>query len=533
MSARHKDPSRGGRVPVLVAVLLAAVVAGGGYWAYQKNGDASGRCDRVSVVVTPELQPTVSAAAKELARSSQDCVALAVSSATSAEVANGKLGSSLPDLWIPDSSAWLDRTVAGIRRPKLLVDSLASSPLVLVSGDRIEQPTSWLTALGSGTVAITDPLTTATGTGALLSVQAERATTHATDEQIGGVIVPTAQNHGAQSAPIRTTEDAFTAVTAPGSAVVAVVTEQAYLSYLGQHPGSTAYATTPTTGSALLDYPLASFAGGGARITRAGAALKGYLAGPGRTQLGQASFRKASGAPLGEGVGVGQVPLLTIARDPAAVQSTLRTWKVLTVPSRLLAVFDVSGSMDDRTGGRSRIDLTVEAAATGLQMFSSSAQIGAWAFSDGSLTGGRPYRELLAIRGLGEPVGGGTQRDALRSTMQRLPQLTQGGTALDDTVVAAYRHLQKTYQADAVNTVLLLTDGAEDGSSSISEQEAIATLKREYDPARPVHVIFIGISGDADVPALKRLSDAVHGRYYVARRPGDITKVFIDAFLSR
>lgn len=532
MSARHKDLSRGGRIPVLVAALLA-VTAGGGYWAYQEYGDAAGGCHRVSVVVTPELESTVTAAAKALARSGPDCVTLAVSTATSADVANGTLGKSLPDLWVPDSAAWLDRTAAGISRPKMLVASLASSPLVLVSGDRIEQPASWLTALGSGTVAITDPLTSSTGTGALLSVQAERAATQATEQQIGGVIVPAAQNYGAQPSPIGTAADAFTAVTVPGSAVVAVVTEQAYLSYVRQHPGSTAYATTPRTGSVLLDYPLASFAGDDARAAAAGAALKRYLAGAGGALLRKASFRDAAGASLGEGVGVGDIPLLKIPRDPAAVQSTLRTWKVLTVPSRLLAVFDVSGSMDDRAGGRSRIDLTVEAAATGLQMFSSSAQIGAWAFSDRTLTGRLPYRELLAIRGLDKPVRGGTQRDALRSTLQRLPQITQGGTALDDTVVAAYRQMQSTYQADAVNTVLLLTDGAEDGSSSISQDEAIATLKREYDPARPVHLIFIGISADADVPALKRLSDAVHGRYYVARRPADITSVFIDAFLSR
>lgn len=530
MSAQHKDLSRHGRVPVLVAVLLA-VVAGGGYWAYQQYGDASGGCARVSVAVTPELEPTVSAAARALAQSGGDCVALAVSKATSAEVANGAQGT--PDLWIPDSSAWLDRTAAAMSRPKVLAASLASSPLVLVSADRTEQPTSWLAALGSGTVAVTDPLTSSTGTGALLSVQGERAATHATDQQIGGVIVPAAQNYGAQPAPIKTADDAFTAVTAPGSAVTAVVTEQAYLSYLRQHPGTTAYATTPRTGSVLLDYPLASFAPDDARVTAAGTALKRYLAGAGGALLGKASFRNAAGAPLGAGIGVGELPLLAIARDPAAVQSTLRTWKVLTVPSRLLAVFDVSGSMDDQAGGKSRIELTVEAAATGLQMFSSSAQIGAWAFSDRSLTGTLPYRELLAIRGLDEPVGGGTQRDALRSTMQRLPRLTQGGTALDDTVVAAYRYMQKSYQPNAVNTVLLLTDGAEDGSSRISQAEAIATLKREYDPARPVHLIFIGISADADVPALKRLSDAVHGRYYVARRPGDIASVFIDAFLSR
>jgi hypothetical protein len=540
MSGRHKEASpRRGRL--LGATLALALVVAGGYVAYDEvagpdDASATG-CDQpsVGIAVTPEMGPTLDRAAEALAGAGARCVVLDVTEATSAEVAGGVLGDDLPELWIPDSATWLRRTAAAVPKPAVLEGSLASSPVVLAVREAAPAPSSWLAALSSGTVAVVDPLRSSAGTAALLSVQAERELTGATQEQIGGVLVPAAQSYGAQPEPIRDADAAYAALTAPGSQVVAPVSEQSFLAFARANPGTSAHAAAPKTGAVLLDYPLATFDGEDADATQAGEALTRYLASAdGKDLLRAASFRDPDGAGLGDGVGVGDVPVLQVPREAAVVKSTLRTWSVLTVPSRILAVFDVSGSMDFAAGDSTRMALTVEAAATGLQMFPGSAQIGAWAFSDGSLTaGGVPYRKLLAIKGLDQQSGGATHRDRLRATLQSLPRLTGGGTALDDSLLAAYREAQRTYDPDAVNTVLLLTDGSEDGSSTVSEGETVATLRREYNPAKPVQVIFIGISEDADVAALQRLSRAAHGRYYVAREPGDIATVFIDSFLSR
>jgi hypothetical protein len=54
------------------------------------------------------------------------------------------------------------------------------------------------------------------------------------------------------------------------------------------------------------------------------------------------------------------------------VSGALRQWAVLTVPSRLLTVVDVSGSMDFTDAGQSRISLAVTAANGALQLFPDS-----------------------------------------------------------------------------------------------------------------------------------------------------------------
>jgi Mg-chelatase subunit ChlD len=111
--------------------------------------------------------------------------------------------------------------------------------------------------------------------------------------------------------------------------------------------------------------------------------------------------------------------------------------------------------------------------------------------------------------------------------------MTDGGTGLHDTTLAAIRTLQDDYEARAVNSVILLTDGENDDPGSLSLNELVSTIEREKDPARPIQVIAIGMGPDADAQALRRIASATGGRSYVARDPQDIAEVFIDAMLSR
>jgi hypothetical protein len=540
MSRHRGETSRrglGAALSILLGLALLAGAAFWGYWAFLRSDseDGGASCDRdaITIAVTPELQAPVNEAAKALAKRGTSCVTLDVTAASSATVASGGLGE-LPGLWIPDATAWLARTATNVPDAVPVSASVASSPVLLVSGREVPAPSSWLAALASGSVAVTDPLTSSAGAAALLSVQAERTVTGATDEQVGGVIVPAAQNYGAQPEPITDDAAAFAAVSATGSQVQVVATEQAFLDYVGEHSGTSVVAIAPETGALSLDYPIAAIRDDAA-TREAGEALASFLGtAEGAKLLDEASLRSPAGDELSSGVGVGTVPRLVPPQDEEVVAQTLRTWGVLTVPSRLLAVFDVSGSMDEAVGDGTRMSLTVAAAQAGLAMFSKSASIGAWAFSDETIgSGGRPYRPLAKIRGLEDPFGAGTQRDHMRAALQGLPEITTGGTALYDTTLAAIREVRSSYDPEAVNSVVLFTDGAEDGSSSITKDELLSTLKREYDPAAPINLILIGISEDADEQALEQMAEAAHGRYYVAEDPADIQAVFIQSFLAR
>jgi Mg-chelatase subunit ChlD len=155
-----------------------------------------------------------------------------------------------------------------------------------------------------------------------------------------------------------------------------------------------------------------------------------------------------------------------------------------------------------------------------------------WAFNIG-LGGDKDYRELVRIRRLDARVSGTSQRVLLRRALEELPSLTFGGTGLYDTTLAAVRALRSDYDDEAINTVVLLTDGRNEDQHSIALPDLLHTLRRERDPARPVSVIAIGVGPDADAESLRRIVDATGGRAYVARDPGELGKVFQEALLSR
>jgi Mg-chelatase subunit ChlD len=211
----------------------------------------------------------------------------------------------------------------------------------------------------------------------------------------------------------------------------------------------------------------------------------------------------------------------------------MRQWEVLTVRSRSLAVVDVSGSMDFTDRGRKRISLAISAAQGALELFPDNAELGLWAFSIGLGGGNQDYLSLLPVRSLASTAGGVSHRESLMEALRELPDMTNGGTGLYDTTLAAVRSLRADYDPGAVNTVILLTDGKNEDPGSLSLKELLSKLERERDPGQSLEIIAIGMGPDADAKALERIAKATGGRSYIARDPSDIAKVFIDAMLNR
>jgi hypothetical protein len=178
------------------------------------------------------------------------------------------------------------------------------------------------------------------------------------------------------------------------------------------------------------------------------------------------------------------------------------------------------------------MDVTVAALRAGLSLFPDSAAAGLWAFSE-KLDGPRDYRELVPLRPLGTSVGSATQREAIDAKVSTLTGLTTQGTGLYDTTLAAYRALQREYDPNAVNSILLFSDGANDDPESISEDELVAQLTALQDPERPIQIIAIGITHDADEAALSRIATATGGFSMIAERPEDMAAIFQKAMEAR
>ncbi|MGL5824163.1 MAG: substrate-binding domain-containing protein [Nocardioides sp.] len=442
-----------------------------------------------------------------------DAVAKAVSS-----------GVNVPDYWIPDFSIWVDQFAAATgTAPEEVLASIASTPVVLVSTS--DPPVTWADALTRPELLLGDPR--AEGSGITPLALASAGTS---EVELMMAIAGQAQRKGITGADPPPEVDRVKAIDQAGVGHTAV-TEQAFLA-----SGSKLKAAVPQPGTWALDYPLVRVAPE-TRAEDLGATttwLTNLVTAPSfRANLAASHFRPPVGVedvPLAGGVGkVRPLP----APPVSGIGKLLGAWTELGVPSRTLALVDVSGSMDFASEGGTRIDLTVAAMRGGLDLFPDSFEVGVWAFSERLGGADQDYRRLVPVRRLDAVVDGDTQRDLLTRGLVALPSLTNGGTGLYDSTLTAYRQARASYDPKKANNLLIFSDGANDDPGSITLPRLVSRLKQLADPKRPVTIIAIGISADADVDALSAIAKATKGFAFVARRPEDIGKAFEQAMVAR
>ena len=539
MAGRHSTAPRRRRRPsqrrqvALVAAL--PVVLGGVLYSAEASLIDLGGCSEsldVSVAATQEsvelLRDATGVLEADGAEADGYCVDYRVSAAAPNEVSRSldARSEAAPTLWVPDSSAWLDRIDGFDGEAKVVAESLGRSP-VIVAGRGLPRPLSWRDVLSREHVTFVDPLSSTAPAAALLALSAESRSTGASEEEVSSIMGPLAQRLGGdEDAPSDLTELALD----PGGA--AVLSEQQLMDLRAHGLGRDFDAQVPRTGTLALDYPLVALTEDPAEV-EAAEHLSDYLTGPeGAQLLTAAGFRSADLEPLPMDRGAGEVRLLPSPKADVVAQ-LLRRWSVLTVPSRILGVFDVSGSMDELAGGRTRMALAVEASAGALGVFPDQSRIGVWAFSEGLGPGSRDHTELVPVRRLDARVGSQTQQRLLGEALSTLPRMTSGGTGLYDTTLAAVQAMRSDYEPGAINTLVLMTDGRNEDPGSISQAKLLRELRKLRDPRRPVTVIAVGLGPDADAEALRRIVDATGGRSYVVRQPSQLSKVFEEALLSR
>lgn len=521
------------RLPVsallgVAALALVLVVVGTFVWRARTASEA-GDCTSgtpTQLVASADIAPALQAATAEMTSEGR-CTALEVVAEDSAHVVDRVAAdpAAVPDLWVPDSPVWRQRlTDAGVATTALR-KSVASTPVVLVGGPATSSPDTWYAALASGQVRMQDPLRETAAAMALAAPRAERDTSGVSLDEVRARVVPVAQQYG-ESSP--TAAEVLYGIT-PTSKDLVAITEQRYLAEVERDPDLA--AVPPRSGAVFQHYPLVVPDGADASVREAAAELLDFLDRPqGTAVLAEHGFRAPDGAPLDRGVGTVSALALPKASELAA---DLRVWEVLTVPSSMLTVLDVSGSMDFETGDGTRMELAAEAARTALAVFGDNSRIGLWAFSIDQGGEGVDHRELAALQRLDAFADGGTQRDAVLAGIEEAAGLTTGGTGLYDTTLAAYREAVEQYDADYFNSVVLFTDGANDDPGSISLEELVAELEEAADPERPVRIIAVGISEDADLDALRQIAEATDGMAFGARDPRDILEVTAQAILTR
>ncbi|NYE37363.1 Mg-chelatase subunit ChlD [Nocardioides cavernae] len=537
MSFRTHDRhgSVGAVTPALVALLLVVGMASGGAasWFVLTRDDPAAtdrvQCERVhdvDLAVAAEMYATVVAVLDDLIA---DCTRVEPVMRPGIEVAgSASLGGGLPDIWIPEARFLTSRAYLGdAARVRVVARSLARTPVLLVGGAEATRYASWRQAESSGTVSVPDPQTSAVGALAVLAPQAEARQSGADPVEARSALVPFAQTYGARRS--RGADESVRPGMFPRrSTRLVVTTEQALVEVAGR---TDLRDLTPGTGAPVLDFPLAVDADAEPEAREVARELAAALAAPeGREEVRGAGLRPtAAAAPPG-----GSAVAATLQPPSAAsIVATVQSWRSWAIPSSILTVVDVSGSMDADAGGRTRMELLAEAAGIGLSFLPDHARVGLWVFSIDKGGPGRDWRELEPLRRLDDLRFGRTQRYALRERAAELPALTSGGTGLYDTALAAYEEGVRKYRPHYSNAVVLMTDGRNEDPGSIGLDALLARLRELRDPQRPVRLVGIAISQDADLAALRRISHTTGGEAYLAERPQDVLDVFAQAVLSR
>jgi hypothetical protein len=565
-----------------VLVLVAGAGIGGlvGYrrWQHKETSASCSSGGGLAIAAAPEIAPAVSALAADwnAQRTAVDgsCVkitvgavspaseAAAIAGAANVSVtglgqANG--GSAVPDVWIPDSSTWLSRLTSASPQLAMNGTSIAISPVVVALPQPVvaalgDAKPTWSTLLGklaAGQIrpGLVDPNVDASGLAALLAVgaatQSAAGVTGSTPPDSNAASDAQAKAIGAMralaSGESQLRDDlmgrfprASDQTTIARSLSLAPVPEQSVLAYDAAKPPVPLVAAYLDPAPPALDYPFTQLPGISSAKADAALRFESLMAGDSwKNVLAKTALRAPDGtfgATMPKLPGMPTGPFKAAPDiSGTAVDQALSTWSAVTVPGRMLAVIDVSGSMAETVPtahNATREDVTIAAAKAGLSLFDDQWTLGLWTFST-NLRGNIDYRQLVPIESLANG-----RSDAL-SKLADIRPVPNGNTGLYDTVLAAYKAVRKNWDPSRVNSVVIMTDGQNDDPGGMTLDHLISELKSIKNPAKPVQVIAIGIGTDVNENELERITSTTGGGTFVTADPSKIGQIFLKAIALR
>ncbi len=234
------------------------------------------------------------------------------------------------------------------------------------------------------------------------------------------------------------------------------------------------------------------------------------------------AFRDFAGKPGGEiteaqGMLAAEPKLTITPPAPAVLDLVQKSWDANRKKARVIMVIDVSGSMGDDAGGKSKLELAQVAASKALSQFSPDDELSLWVFST-RLNGEIPYVELVPRKSLRAGIG------EFRKTIESLTP--NGGTGLYATTRAAVAAARQQYAPDRINAVIVLTDGKNEHADN--DLDGLVSSLESEDEAQAIRVFPIAYGDGASIDVLRRIADASRGAAYDAKDPASIDKVFTE-----
>ena len=561
IKAPARMPGRALILSIIAAVAVVGLVATGVYlwvgghlnpmFAAAESGCTDS--EQLVIVADTSIAPALTEVAKDFDAAFEACVVTEItaqdSADTAAVLASGGLDA---DAWVPESRVWLERTAAtaaslGQSPPEVEAgEPIATSPVVFAAAatkaaEIASEPVTWARVLG-GTLPtiLPDPEASSASLAGLMALRGHSSPDD--PRQFAGAMIELGKTIPAS------TSAAFGALAAAERPSVVLTSEAQVAAYNLDDPAETLVAAYPADGTVLLDYPFVRLPPSSAATGDAddAASAEPDAEGPStRAELlaafeaaarGASDHLAAAGFRTADGTGTLDVPGLaaegpaaTGELDAAAQIEILRAWGVLTLRSRMLAVIDVSGSMEEPAeNGLRRIDIFQQAAVGAMQKFSGEVELGVWIFST-ARNGELDYEDMAPIA----PLADAAHSQHIAGIIQSLPSRLGGATGLYDTTLAAVQRVRESYDPEKVNSVLLITDGKNEDENGIDLETLLAELAKMDDPTKPVPVIMIGFGPDTDLAAMQQIAQATKGAAYTASKPEDLGTVLVDALSQR
>jgi Ca-activated chloride channel family protein len=582
VSGRHRRNFNFRGAGVIGAAMAIVVVIAGSWLGYQQL--SNNKCDGqipLTVAAATEIAPAIEQVAQKWmtngANVNGTCVRINVNAVNPATMAAAVarehsvtltgLGSApasitVPDVWVPDSRTWLLRLKAEAAGFTPSDGSpIAQSPIVVAMPTPVAQNFGWpdkelgwkdllsqVTKSSNVRTGTVDPTRDAAGLAGLLALASAAPVGPAGQAaKVGALRALAAGSSALRDDLMQKFPRSADQAGIDGGLSLAPLSEEDVIAFNSERPPVQLAALYLSPAPPGLDYPYSimpevdlqkSAAAAGLRKQLDTAAFKDALAtaglrGPdGSTGSGFAKPVSApSVAPAVTGAaGQSEGGAAAAGVDAGVINQALGSWAAITLSARVLAVFDVSGSMGKKVptaGNLTRAEVTARAARTGLTLFDDKWSVGVWVFST-DLVGKRPWKELVPISPLS------AARTEINETTNHFQPVPDGGTGLYDTVLAAYKEVQNGWVGGKVNSILLFTDGKNENKDGIDLPTLITDLKKATDPKRPVRLVIVGIGDEVDKNELQKIVAVTPaGGVFLARDPAKIGDIFLQAMASR
>ena len=551
----------------LLAIGIATFASGCSF-----GGNSSG-CSplMLNVAAAAQIAPAIQSVAAGYNRTHPkpggNCVQVNVQAVAPADVANSLSGQGVistpirPDAWIPDSTLWIDQartTPTGAGKVDAMGESVAISPVVMVlprslalqlakSGRRASWKMLVPNALPTIAVSASPAAAAAQATGAPFQLKVLDPVSNAVG-LAGLLAMRTVVGHGpaglvkfvtvARVSQFLTEPDdnaLFGAMLSGTTPTAGITAEQSVLAHNKVDPQHPVVAVYPGEGSPMLDFPYVATTQNTAKRQAIASFAQALRSPAAQTAIRAVGLRTPDGtaAPdVGPAIGVSkQAPAPIPLPSPTVVDAVRAMWGRILIGARMLITLDESPSMAKLVPGTnvSRLGAIVKMSYLGISLFNKNDVIGLWTFDTG-LADPNNYRVVLPMRPLNQQIGSATQRELLLGSMSAQRPQVDTVTALYETIRSAYREVTRGYVPDRFNGVIVDTDGTnfDYRPHKLSLKGLVATLRREYNPQRPVNVLLIGYGHSPDFPAMQEIADATHGAAYEANSPAGIEKFYLS-----